>query len=83
MGGNERLLSIHDVVDTAVSVEGGLNRVEGDNRTVGASSTIIKALSKWALLLNRRLCSPFFGRETDGVVESQPQGLVDLRRYDC
>lgn len=62
---DERLLSIDNLVDTAVGVEGGLDGVKGDDGTISSSSTEFTLLEE--------------GRgETNGVVEGESEGLVNL-----
>ena len=62
---NEWLLNTDDIVDTAVGVEGGLDGVEGYEGTISSATTELALLGE--------------GRgETDGVVEGETKGLVDL-----
>ena len=62
---NEWLLNTDDIVDTAVGVEGGLDRVEGYEGTISSATTELALLGE--------------GRgETDGVVEGEMERLMDL-----
>lgn len=65
MPSDERLLHVDDIVDTTIGMEGGLGVIEDDDRAVCAST------SKLALAGQG-------GRETDGVVEGETEGLVHL-----
>ncbi|KAH9853596.1 hypothetical protein C2E23DRAFT_111845 [Lenzites betulinus] len=61
----ERLLGVHDLINTVVRVERGLDGVEGHDRAVCTAAT------KDVLPRERR-------READGVVEREPERLVRL-----
>ena len=65
MLGDEWLLHVDDVVDAAVCMEVGLDVLECDDGTIGAAATEL------AVGCQSR-------RETDGVVEGESEGLVDL-----
>lgn len=63
--GDERLLNVDDIVHTVVSMERGLDGLEGDDGAVRASSTKLTFSGEG-------------GREADGIVERQTKGLVRL-----
>ena len=81
---NEWLLLVHDLIDTNVCVEVGLNVLEDDDRAIGSSSTVVTNFSMRILNIMIVQSSPEdtscsnSGRKTDSVVESETEGLVSV-----
>ena len=80
---DEGALLVDDLVDTEVGVEVGLDVLEEGDRAVGTSTTAYPRVSEWPTSSGgRHLPEHTAGSvglgDTNGIVEGQTKGLVDL-----